>query len=189
MNTFNSPVIYEEKFMADKGYDIEKEFNYYMDLEWDEFRKARKEIFFATVNASYTYGAGEFAMTYHPRRMDSSVSELGQLISEYLGLDETFELCFMNRYDNEHNALGWHADDADTIDHTRPIAVVSLGSERELWTKPVGGDNTTVEKFSLASGSLLIMKAGMQQTHLHRIPKAGRIVGPRISLTYRGYKA
>ena len=31
------------------------------------------------------------------------------------------------------------------------------------------------------------MKAAMQDTHVHRIPKADRVVGPRISLTFRGY--
>jgi len=39
----------------------------------------------------------------------------------------------------------------------------------------------------LEPGSLFLMKAGMQDTHYHRIPKAGFVVTkPRISLTYRG---
>jgi hypothetical protein len=31
------------------------------------------------------------------------------------------------------------------------------------------------------------MLPGMQDTHYHRIPKSDREVGPRISLTFRGY--
>lgn len=188
MNSYISPIIYDETFMKDRNYDILEEFDYYMNLEWDEFRKARKEIFFATVDAPYTYGTGEYAMTYTPRPMNRHVYELGCLIANSLRLYDAFELCFMNRYDDAQNALGWHADDAESIDHDRPIAVISLGAERELWTKPIDGDNSTVEKFTLSSGSLLVMKPGMQQTHYHRIPKAGRIVGPRISLTYRGFR-
>jgi alkylated DNA repair dioxygenase AlkB len=38
----------------------------------------------------------------------------------------------------------------------------------------------------LSHGSLLIMPAGSQFTHRHKIPKAGRKVNPRISLTFRG---
>jgi hypothetical protein len=49
----------------------------------------------------------------------------------------------------------------------------------------MGGDNH--EKVWLESGSLCLMKPGMQDTHQHRIPKASYICGPRISLTFRGY--
>lgn len=187
MNSIKAPVVYDSEFMTSRGYDVEEEFNYYMSLDWDEFTKARKEIFFGTVDAAYTYGSGDYARTYYPRAMDASVLALGNAIAVAFGF-KPFELCFMNRYDDARNALGWHADDAESIDHTRPIAVVSLGAERELWTKPIGGDNSTVEKFLLHKGSLLLMNAGMQGTHYHRIPKADRIVGPRISLTYRGYR-
>jgi len=45
----------------------------------------------------------------------------------------------------------------------------------------------TVEKLWLESGSLCLMAPGMQDTHLHRIPKASYLCGPRISLTFRGY--
>jgi len=47
--------------------------------------------------------------------------------------------------------------------------------------------NETIEKLWLESGSLCLMAPGMQDTHLHRIPKASYICGPRISLTFRGY--
>ena len=47
--------------------------------------------------------------------------------------------------------------------------------------------NETVEKLWLESGSLCLMAPGMQDTHLHRIPKASYNCGPRISLTFRGY--
>ena len=84
--------------------------------------------------------------------------------------------------------------------------------ERELWIKELDAPRTVpeeltdeekllraifddkskpkliaeVEKITLGHGSVLVMHAGMQQTHLHRIPKHSRPCGPRISLTFRG---
>jgi alkylated DNA repair dioxygenase AlkB len=49
-----------------------------------------------------------------------------------------------------------------------------------------GRDDPGHVALTLEHGSILIMKPGMQQTHQHRIPKAGFRCGPRISLTFRG---
>ena len=93
----------------------------------------------------------------------------------------------MNRYLNQRDHLGWHADDSPEMDDERPIASISLGVEREIWFKPKDGDASTVEKVKLGNGSLCLMGAGMQKEFLHRIPKAGFLCGERISLTFRGY--
>jgi alkylated DNA repair dioxygenase AlkB len=95
-----------------------------------------------------------------------------------------YAACFLNGYENERDALGWHADDSEEIDTTKPIAVITVGNGRaiQFMEKEFG---EKVEVF-LEPGSLLLMHSGMQQTHLHRIPKVGHKVGPRISLTYRG---
>lgn len=183
MNTYKSPITYHEKWITNP----DKAFEYFMALEWDNRTSARQEIFFATVTDPYTYGTGEFARTYVPRPMDKKVFEIGEEIAEACNFLD-YELCFMNRYTNEKQQLGWHADDAESIDHTRPIAVVSLGAERELWIKPIGGTHEDVEKVKLAHGSLLLMRPGMQFTHYHRIPKHDRPCTDRISLTYRGFK-
>lgn len=55
---------------------------------------------------------------------------------------------------------------------------------------PIGGlslQKPPVESLLLQSGSLCLMAPGMQDTHEHRIPKVGAIVGERISLVFRGY--
>jgi len=46
---------------------------------------------------------------------------------------------------------------------------------------------SAITGIDLGPGSVFIMHPGMQQTHQHRIPKAGKVVSPRISLTFRGY--
>lgn len=184
MNTVKAPVTYIPNFLK----EVEKDFDYFLNIEWDDRTAARREAFFSTATDPYTYGSGTFARTYVPRAMDKRVYEIGSMIATEMGF-APYDLCFLNYYEESRHALGWHSDDAESIDHTLPIAVISLGAEREIWTKPIGGDNTTVEKILLGNGSLFVMGAGMQHTHLHRIPKHDRPCGPRISLTYRALKS
>ena len=47
-------------------------------------------------------------------------------------------------------------------------------------------ERTFTEKLKLENCSGLLMTAGMQDTHDHRIPKSGFKCGPRISFTFRG---
>lgn len=188
MTDLKSPALYFPNFLGDMA---DTYFDHFMNIEWDERTAARREAFYSTVGKDYTYGSGDYARTYTPRDMkdDAQLMLLSTLSILNFGVpSNAFELCFLNRYENEKQQLGWHADDDTAIDHTRPIAVISLGAERELWMKPMGGTHEDVEKIRLAHGSLLLMLPGMQQTHYHRIPKNDRPCGPRISLTYRGYE-
>lgn len=144
----------------------------------------RYEYYINAVNVPYTYGKGEFARTYEPQAMHTVVKNIQDAIEDLV--KTKFEVCFLNRYINQSDHLGWHADDSPEMDDDRPIAIVSLGVEREIWFRD--NETRTVTKKLLENGSLCLMHAGMQDTHEHRIPKAGRICGERISLTFRGYK-
>lgn len=185
MNTYNAPIRYFPDFFSKEK---ESFFEYFKNLDWEDRTAARREMYFATSHVPYTYGTGEYARTYIPKDMDPWVGAIDSAMSSFFDW-QNFELCFLNYYETQKQALGWHADDAESIDHTRPIAVVSVGAERQIWTKPIGGTADDVEKILLHNGSLLLMNAGMQHTHYHRIPKHDRPCGPRISLTYRGYKS
>jgi len=70
------------------------------------------------------------------------------------------------------------------------IHVVSFGVEREIWwkEKEFKGLVPQENRQLLKSGSIFIMPAGFQANHFHKIPKADREVGPRVSLTFRNYK-
>lgn len=134
----------------------------------------------------YTYGSGAGRRTYEPQPWAESINAIRHLAQELCGV--TFEVCFLNRYMDQSDQLGWHADNSPEMDDKRPIAVVSFGAEREIWFRQ--NDHPTdpgPEKLTLGHGSVAIMAPGMQDTHQHRIPKAGRVVGERISLTFRGY--
>ena len=39
-----------------------------------------------------------------------------------------FEVCFLNRYHDQSDHLGWHADDSPEMDDSRPIGIVRISS-------------------------------------------------------------
>lgn len=199
------------------------------ELDWVRHDKVpRREYYTNDVPEPYKYGLAAYARTYNPQPWHPALAEIRGTVEGYLYEAVSFEVCFLNGYENSKDQLGWHADDSPEMDDDRPIAIVSLGAERQIWFRPnpaeierqvanmkyapePGGfiaewdealdpvkDAAIIdavrltlampEKKLLQHGSLCLMHAGMQDTHQHRIPKVDREVGPRISLTFRGYK-
>jgi alkylated DNA repair dioxygenase AlkB len=141
----------------------------------------RDECFMSMNNRPYTYGRGRGVRTYHPVPFTEHANSVRAAVG--LLTSTNFDVCFANRYIDHRQHLGWHADDSDSIDHSYGIAVVSFGAAREIWfRKKFGG---RVDRLLLTPGSVLLMPAGMQQTHEHRIPKHSAVCGQRISLTFR----
>jgi len=154
------------------------------DLDWERRETApRSEYWVNTFNQSYTYGRGKGVRTYFPRTTHPAIEAVTDLLENQLAF--RYEGCFLNRYDNEREGLGWHADDDPSINHERPIAVVTLGQAREIQLKQQASNEQLPLRVMLEPGSLFLMNAGVQQTHFHRIPKAPTKIGTRISLTYR----
>lgn len=149
----------------------------------------RMEYYCNDFHEPYTYGKGAGQRTYQPQPWTPAITDIrfvAQALAETLRGDVKFEVCFLNRYLDQKDQLGWHADNSPEMDDARPIAIVSFGAEREIWFRGLS-NLKEVEKLTLGHGSVCIMAPGMQDTHQHRIPKAGRVVGERISLTFRGY--
>ena len=150
----------------------------------------RMEYFTSTIGRPYTYGKGDFARTYEPNPDVHVITLLTAELKNATGVD--YELCFLNRYMDQTQHLGWHSDNSPEIDDARPIAIVSLGVERDIWFRKIPGAlpgdpvHTETAKAKLTHGSLCVMAPGMQDTHQHRIPKASWQCGERISLTFRG---
>lgn len=159
-----------------------------LKLPWLQVTEARKELFMSAVPRSYTYGEGRGERVYDSQPFDQVVEDVWVQLkwSAVAG----YNICFLNRYDDQHNQLGWHADDSPTMDHGHPIAVVSFGAAREIWWKKQGekGVVPKEQRQVLGHGSLFIMPAGFQQLYFHRIPKADRPCGVRVSLTFRRYQ-
>lgn len=211
----NAPVTYTSLIDPFKSRDSAGKFGELLNAEVEWVQRGntpRREAFYCKYPTDYFYGNVEYGRSYSantniPPRLKSIWDWL-----ETQGVE--YEACFLNKYEHAREHLGWHADDSDSIDDTRPIAVISFGAERELWFRKnpekcfaCNGsgryDNTNspkcgacdgtgrepaepVERLLLESGSMCLMLPGMQDTHQHRIPKADREVSTRISLTFRG---
>jgi alkylated DNA repair dioxygenase AlkB len=185
-----------------------------LDLEWEKRGSTpRMEYYSNKINVPYVYGRGAGVKAFDPKPWHPHMDAIGADLEKLTGVP--FEVCFLNRYEDQRDHLGWHADDSPEMDDGRPIAIISLGVERFIEFKPQKEELNrqimeTLEvssldeiskemydawkqklgvsvKLKLEHGSLCLMHAGMQNTHYHQIPKAGFQCGRRISLTYRGY--
>jgi len=159
-----------------------------LQLEWLSVTEARSEYFMSDVPRSYTYGKGEHAREYHSQPYSPEVAAIQDRLNVVLLC--RFNVCFLNRYDNQKQQLGWHADDSPTMDRNHAIAVVSFGAEREIWWKlqTEKGVVPAEQRQRLGHGSLFVMPPLFQDSYFHRIPRADRQVGTRISLTFRRYQ-
>jgi alkylated DNA repair dioxygenase AlkB len=152
------------------------------ELDWVRHDDApRIEYWSNDFDAPYTYGRGAGERTYYAQPWHDIVLAVREKLHQEH--DVYFEGCFLNGYLGERQSLGWHSDNSPYIDHSKPIAVVSFGQKRFIEYR--ANDDKLAHGVELASGSLFLMHAGMQQTHQHRIPKASFKCEPRISLTFR----
>ena len=158
-----------------------------MTLDWLAVTPARKEYFMSDVPRSYAYKTYDGPREYHSSPYTPYVDMLRRTLN--LAFDTRYNVCFLNRYDDQLQHLGWHADDSPEMDHEHPIGVVSYGAEREIWWKEKAfkGEVPPGNRRLLQHGSMFVMPPGFQLTHLHRIPKCDRAVGTRVSLTFRRY--
>ena len=181
VETEKPPITYIQSFVVSP----DAVFEGLKGLDWERRETTpRSEYYINEVGNPYTYGVGRGQREYLPRPNHPFIEQMQAQLLAMTGFK--FEVCFLNRYHNQSDHLGWHADDSPEMDDARPIAIVSLGVEREIWFCP-NTDKTKIYKQILQHGSLCLMHPQMQNTHLHRIPKAGFNCGERISLTFRGY--
>lgn len=174
--------IYFENFIKNPDDVLDRLVN---DLDWTRRGNTpRLEYYVSKLGLPYTYGVSTYAREYLSQPSHIVIENIEEALRDTTGA--SYEVCFLNRYEDQSDHLGWHSDNSPEMDDNRPICIISLGVEREIWFRPTGS-NDEVTKLKLGHGSLCIMPAGMQDTHQHRIPKSGSICGRRISLTYRGY--
>lgn len=184
MEIDKTPIVYIPNFIKDPAGMLAA---LQAGLEWERRDDApRSEYYCNDFPEPYVYGRGAGRRTYHPRPYSPEILASRKQLEDHAKC--VFEVCFLNRYLNQSDQLGWHSDSSPEMDDARPIATISLGVEREIWFRPLGEENLQkITKLKLGNGSLCLMLPGMQDTHQHRIPKASFQCGERISLTFRGY--
>lgn len=159
------------------------------ELEWLTERSARQEYFMSDKDREYSYGnKHQGDLTYKSKPFSFLVKEFMELLNYKTNTE--YNVCFLNRYENEQQHLGWHADDFPGMREDQPIAVLSLGAEREIWWKEKSfkGVVPLENRQFLEHGSVWIMPAGFQDIYFHKIPKHDKPCGVRISLTFRSFK-
>jgi len=160
------------------------------EVAWVNRSAPRDECFMASENApqSYSYGNNnetrEALHTYHAVEMHPAVLSIMEKLNQR---GTEYNVCVLNYYKDRFQHLGWHADDSPEQDLQHPIAVISFGAERYLYTKKRGdkGDVPDSGKYLMTQGGLFVMPGGYQDTHLHKIPKHHTECDGRISLTFR----
>lgn len=173
--------IYKERYIDNP----EVVFSNLLDLDWIQRENCPREEYWDTKKGNpYTYGKGMGIRTYQPNKPSSDVDFIRNKLYDDYGV--YYDGCFLNKYNKDKNHLGWHADDDLGIDHSKPIAVISFGQERDINWKEIGSKGfECISSQLLGQGSLFLMPAGMQSTHYHRIPKSPFPVDIRISMTFR----
>lgn len=98
------------------------------------------------------------------------------------GACDEFNSVLVNRYENEKDSVGWHADNEPEMSHEHSIASLSLGAARIFEMRK---DKGLIHRIELEHGSLLVMRPGMQREWKHQVPKAKERCGVRVNLTFR----
>jgi alkylated DNA repair dioxygenase AlkB len=91
--------------------------------------------------------------------------------------------CLLNFYEDGNSSMGFHSDSSEELESGTGVAIVSLGSVRNLVFRSKV-DKSVEYAYPLQPGSLVYMTKEVQDHWLHAIPKLVG-AGPRISLTFR----
>ncbi len=177
---------FTEKFFPDYVYNKHVYDILDDELSWENREAPRDECFLALdTNLTYSYGRGQNVRAYQAKHMHHFIHTMMLVLNNRTNAN--YNVCMMNRYKDQRNHLGWHADDSPEQDPEHPIAVISFGASRYIYVRENGFKGVIPEenKFLLTPGSLFVMPGGFQETHQHKIPKHDSVCGGRISLTFR----
>lgn len=132
------------------------------------------------------YGDRPFAYTYsHSTKValpwTPELQAIKQAAEHITG--KPLNSCLLNLYQDGKVGMGWHSDDEPSIVRDSGIASVSFGATRRFDFRHRA--NGTKCHCWLESGSLLLMDNETQRFWQHSLPKATKILDPRINLTFR----
>lgn len=137
----------------------------------------RKIAWYGDFNYSYRYSG--VLKTAEP--WTAELLNLKALVEAKTG--ESFNSCLCNLYHDGSEGMAWHSDGEKDLKKHGAIASFTLGAARKFAFKHKQTKLTL--NFTLAHGSLLIMKDQTQDFWLHRLPPTTKTHGPRINLTFR----
>lgn len=146
----------------------------------------RKEVLLSSQSGiRYKYSGAELVS----EKWSEEIGKMCANLSEKFGV--SLNSVLVNWYRNGEDCVGRHSDDEQNMAHDT-IVTVSLGVARKLrvYSRKLHkeDDEKKLLEIQLQNGSIHIQKLGMQKVRKHEIPKEKRLVGERISLTFRMMK-
>lgn len=95
-----------------------------------------------------------------------------------------FNSVLLNYYRDGNDSVAWHSDKESIMGSQPTIASISFGQVRSFDIRRKT-DHKEHYSVRLEHGSLLLMKAGLQEAFEHRIAKSAKPMKARINLTFR----
>jgi len=157
------------------------------DVHWEVHRirmfgrwvdSPRLSCWIGDAEASYRYSGAAFV----PQPWPPCLADLRARLQQALGAP--FNSVLVNRYRDGRDSMGWHSDDEPELGPTPTIASVSLGVPRRFVLRRRAAPLQKLE-YRLGHGDLLVMRGQCQRDYQHALPKALRVSGERINLTFR----
>jgi len=119
-----------------------------------------------------------------PRKLSKRLKELKAHIENQT--ESVFNHVLLNYYRNGSDNMGMHSDNEPELGKNPIIAALSLGAPRRFLLKRKSAKKgESPSTIILDHGSLLVMGGSIQHTWRHGLPKAGRLMEPRINVTFR----
>lgn len=142
----------------------------------------RKVCAFSSDGRTYSYAGfsrGSIKWTHELLKLKEKLEKV---------LNETFSYALVNRYNDESDYIGWHADDEKDIKAGSTIASISLGQKRKfsIKDKETGKEKYDIE---LGNGSLVSMEGDMQKLYKHCVPKSKKKMSMRYNITFRNIRS
>lgn len=101
----------------------------------------------------------------------------------------SYNLVFVNRYENGKSYIGEHRDSDRELDPKAPIASLTFGSSRDFYFKHAshrkGDKSLPIVTIKLEDGLLLLMHPPTNKFWYHSLPVERTCKAPRINLTFR----
>lgn len=146
-------------------------------VAWDDRMAARRT---ASFGRPYNYSQISYPQSPFPKEL----LPVAELLDARLNI--RFNNCLLNYYESGDNTMGFHSDDTTGLVAGTGVAIVSLGSVRNITYRSKESPDIQIS-YALPSGSLLYMDDLVQDKWTHAI-KRQKDAGPRISLTWRAFK-
>lgn len=102
-------------------------------------------------------------------------------------LEERLPNVALNYYRDGRDSVAWHSDRIEQLRPNPTIALLSLGSARQMQIRSKAQPRRTFT-IDLDPGSLFVMSGASQEHWEHTIPKSSRPADARISIAFRPYR-